>query len=355
MKRNLFLLIFSVLFSFLLGEILIRYAENQVIKNHAKKRQYETYKKIYSDLRDSKPYLYFKKPNINVKLKNGYYNFTMKTNSEGLREINDYKKLKKSIIYLGDSIIEGASVENHETIDSQFENITGITSLNFGLGSANTIQEYYFLKDKYKSSYNTKLVVLGFCLNDLPGNTYTRYFDPKVGNWKLYEYMQKANENLTISSMLKNLLKKSKLIVFLYNKIKNEDKNPNLMATDKHNAKNYNETMIHNTELYINKISQFCASIGSEFMVVIFPYESQLKAEKVLKNQAHDVLKSILTKNNIKFIDLYEPLHFQYNNNKDIRWYHDEAHPYKEGTKFIAEFLSKKLPEYVPNLFNNIN
>ena len=78
MKRNLFLLIFSVLFSFLLGEILIRYAENQVIKNHAKKRQYETYKKIYSDLRDSKPYLYFKKPNINVKLKNGYYNFTMK-------------------------------------------------------------------------------------------------------------------------------------------------------------------------------------------------------------------------------------------------------------------------------------
>ena len=30
--------------------------------------------------------------------------------------------------------------ENHETLDSHFENITGITSLNFGLGSANTIQ-----------------------------------------------------------------------------------------------------------------------------------------------------------------------------------------------------------------------
>ena len=74
MKNNLFLLIFSFFFSLLLGEILIRYAENLIIKNHAKKHQYETYKKIYSDLRGSKPYLYFKKPNINVKLKNAYYN-----------------------------------------------------------------------------------------------------------------------------------------------------------------------------------------------------------------------------------------------------------------------------------------
>ena len=78
---------------------------------------------------------------------------------------------------------------------------------------------------------------------------------------------------------------------------------------------------------------------------------SQLKNEKILKNQAQDVLKTILKKNNIDYIDLYEPLHFQYNNNKSIRWYHDDAHPYKEGTKFIAEYLSEKLPDFFPTLF----
>jgi hypothetical protein len=345
MKNNIILLFISICFSLLLGEILIRYAENQVIRNDPRKVQYETYKKIYSDLRDSKPYLYFHFPNINVKLENGFYDFTFITNSEGLREVNDYNEIEKSVIYLGDSIIEGASLENHETLDSHFENITGITSLNFGLGSANTIQEYHLLKDKYKSSYNTKLVVLGFCLNDLPHNKITKYFDPNVGNWKVYDFYEEP----TITGIVKSFIKKSKLILFVYNAI--NQKNHEAAANDRFSAKNYKKEAVDNTELYLNKISEFCKLIGSEFIVVIFPYESQLKNEKILKNQAQDVLKTILKKNNIDYIDLYEPLHFQYNNNKSIRWYHDDCHPYKEGTKFIAEYLSEKLPDFFPTLF----
>ena len=149
---------------------------------------------IFSDERET-PYLFGHKPNVTVTLTRGDYQYTFISNADGLRETDDYQSLDQSVIFLGDSVIEGSSVENDETLDSVFEQKTGIISLNFGLGAGNTIQEYYWLAGKYKPAYNTKLVVLGFGLNDFEQNTYLRYFDPEQGTWRVLRHLDTSEDS----------------------------------------------------------------------------------------------------------------------------------------------------------------
>ena len=51
------------------------------------------------------------------------------------------------------------------------------------------VQQVEYLKHKYKKNYNTKLIVLGFCLNDLDTNHYKIYWNPKFQSWMKYEYI----------------------------------------------------------------------------------------------------------------------------------------------------------------------
>ncbi len=352
-RANIKLILFSIFFSIVMGEIFIRVFEYYQYVKPSNKSQFQAYKDIYSDRRD-KDYVFEHKKNIKVKLEKGYYDFIISTNSEGLREKKDYNSIEKSVIFLGDSIIEGASVENDEVLDEIFEKNTGVVSLNFGIGSSNTVHEFHYLNDKYKESYNTKLIVLGFCLNDFPQNISTRYFDPSLGNWLLYKYNNQdkvRKSTLTLWQHTKEFIKESKLAMFVLNslgKIKDKESvsNPPYAYSD------VNEEEAFYTELYINKINEFSKQIDSNFVVVIFPQESQLDYKYKPNERMQDLLIKILNKNNIKYIDLFELMKSNYKNEPNTRWYHDNTHPYVEGHRLYGEYLSQELPLMFPDVFN---
>lgn len=354
-KAIIFLLSFFI--SCLLAELMVRGFEYYQYVKLSDRIQYEQYKKIYSDERD-KDYMFGHKRNVNVKLKRGAYSFTFITNSEGLREAKDHESLEKSVIFLGDSIVEGASVENHEAMDEIFEKYAGIAALNFGVGSSNTVQEFYWLRSKYKDSYNAKLIILGFCLNDFPQNTYLRYFDPSVGNWSLYKYLDnnvhggennKAENRGTLWQRVKNIIKQSRLVAFIYNSTRNIKTRKDSPLPFRYDQVSEEEK--YYTELYINKILEFSKRIGSEFVVVIFPQESQLRHQYDPHERMQDALIDILDKNKIKYIDLYDLIKVNYLAEPDIRWFHDDTHPYKEGHRLIGEYLARELPKMFPNVF----
>ncbi len=329
--------------------------------------QFETYKKIYSDERD-KPYLFGLKPNINVKLEKGFYDYTVITNAQGLRETQNFYRIGRSVIFLGDSVVEGSAVENDETMSAVFMRRSGVTTLNFGVGGSNTVQEYFFLREKYRKSYNTKLIVLGFCLNDLNGNRYRRFFDPRTGNWNLYDYLEpdgrisgaslpsEAQVPVTSTQVqsggvvgaTKNFLKKFRVFVVPYELFRSIQAKS---RSDHMDAKVSDEDLMI-TRVYLEKIRNYAMEIGADFTVVILPYESQLRKTYVPGGRTQDQLIPILKSLNISYVDLHEPMQRAVKAAPAEDWFHDEAHPMKIGHQFIGTFLAEEFSKRYPQIFS---
>ncbi|MBL7073159.1 MAG: SGNH/GDSL hydrolase family protein [Candidatus Omnitrophica bacterium] len=350
-----FILIGVICFmSFGVMELILWGAEYYEYVKPANRALFDVYRQIYSDERDTE-YIFGHNPDVNVLLMRRDSGYTFITNSEGLREKENYEELDKSVIFLGDSIVEGVSVENDETMDAVFENETGITALNFGVGSSNTVQEYLWLKNKYKDGYNTKLIILGFCLNDLFQNSYLRRFVPERSNWALYRYLEdesmgnKANFKLKV----KQFVRKSKTFSFLY-RVYTEmrRKKADVEGLPPYRYDEVSEINKKYTKLYIQKLKSFAESIGSEFVVVIFPREKQLTAEySDTHRRAQEALIEILEENNVEYIDLYALMKENYIARPDVSWYHDDTHPYKKGHQLIGLYLAERLPEKFPEIF----
>jgi hypothetical protein len=338
LKRGVvYIFVFGIVF-FITGEIVTRIAEKAVYKIYSYKAkenphgpvQWELYKKYYKSVPE-KPYRYEHRANVNLIFEKGYYTMHVKTNSEGLREERDYNYLEKSVIFLGDSIVEGASVDNNQTFESIFEKLTGITALNFGIGSSNTRLEYYFLKEKYKPSYNTCHIILGFCLNDWCQEDLC--FSDSYGNWIPCEQLGISKET-SLWQKIKSNLKKSHFIRFIYTVYKKTFFKP-------FSAKQLSRDQIIETEKWILKIKKFADEIGACFTVVIFPMVEQFTVNYAPGERQQDVLIEILKKHNINYIDLYDFLKKEYLKDKSIYW--DGVHPYIKGHRLIGEYLVKHL------------
>lgn len=322
--------------------------------------QFDKYKDIYSDERD-KPYVYGHKPNVRVKLERGYYDFTFISNSEGLREEKDYGVLPKSVVILGDSVVEGSSVENSQMMDSVFEAKTGITALNFGLASSGTAQQYYWLKGKYKREYNARLVILFFELNDFGSNDFLLYFHPTVGNWGLFRYLDdRRNTNLgDMDTVPKRGRAKSPpfgfsawtssrfldLVRTTIREVSQRQQQPLPWASSE-----VTPEQEHFTEKYILKIREFCQHIGTDFFVVILPRRSQLTHDYPEQGRRQDVLIEILERHGIHYLDVYPLVKEKFLAHPTRRWFHDDAHFYVPGHQLLGEMLAAEVPKRFPHV-----
>src|SRR3989338_3794415 len=81
------LIFISALVALFLIEITLRFLEFQAYKQNP---DFVYYKKIYQDERN-KNYHWWHKPNINIKIEGQNANFTFTTNTDGLRENNNYE------------------------------------------------------------------------------------------------------------------------------------------------------------------------------------------------------------------------------------------------------------------------
>lgn len=358
-KINLLMVLFGCGVAFGVGEALIRALDYYQYVKSSNREQFEQYKKVYSDERGT-DYVFGHQSNVSVTLKNGDHSYTFVSNTDGLRETQDYGDLDRSVIFLGDSIIEGVPVENDETVDAVFEELTGITSLNFGVGSSNTVHEYHWLKAKYKESYRAQLVVLGFCLNDFPQNTYLRYFDTDLGNWPLYKYHSdkeatEASAEPTETARkgplqtLKAAVRASRLVVYVYSSLQNVQAEKEQLPPFR--AAQVTDEQAHYTDLYLQKIRRFSEEIGSDFVVVIFPQESQFQHDYTQHDRMQAALVRILERNDIPFIDLHDVLETAYRDRPDVGWYHDDTHLYEDGYRLVAEHLVQTLPGMFPEIF----
>ena len=340
-------LLVPVVIGFLTLEVGIRVIQKVILDNNAP--QYTQYAEIFSDERD-KDYLFWHKPNVNWKLTDGYYDFTFITNNLGHRSLSDEINFHKSIVFLGDSIIEGASVENDETISYLINEKTKIPTINLGVGSSSTVQEFLLAKEIILPEFNTTLLVLGFSLSDIEQNLYRRYFDPSIGNWKYYDSVY-VNDDLTSHSFsnkinkreiksgftrkLKDFLRKSEALTLIYRITRS---GLNIFPS----IRSYHPEAWKNTEYFIKKIAGLATQHNAEFVVIIYPYEDQVEGRLDLHEQ--NMLIKILERHQIHYYDPFEVL---FNNKKSTlnasNLYHDNVHPNKLGTYLIAEDFLKYL------------
>jgi hypothetical protein len=331
----------AVLFGLVLAvgalELLLRVAEAIVYRNS--RGVFAQYKDVYSDERLSAEYVFGHKKNVSVKMEKGPYHFQFTTNAEGLREDKDYGELKKSVIFLGDSIVEGAAVESNETMESVFARAAGITTLNFGVGSTNTVHQYYFLKAKYKPSYHTRLIILGFCLNDVIDNDTLRYFDPQSCNWRVYRFVGSAKQS-RLKKICREIARRSYTLVLL-RKIGEK-----AFQRAPWSSQMPTRLQLELTREYLTKIKAFSDQIGADFLVVLFPMQNQLAYAYKPGERLQDDVIEILKSSGIDYVDLFDPIKKSVAQNPNVRWFHDTIHPYVFGHAFIgnylAEFAAKK-------------
>jgi hypothetical protein len=288
-----------------LGEVLVRASQWSVNRRNLTQGEYRKYADIYVNVPGA-AYLYGHKPNAKVTLRSGSETYTFVSNSEGLREKNEFGALPASVVFVGDSVVEGASVENHQTMDSVFEKITGIPTLNFGIGSSNTVQEYHFLAAKYDARYHTRLIVLGFCLNDLEQNIYLRRFSPALGNWELdtriVETERAQTERPSLTQRLRGVVRQSALATLVYASI------AEWRAPPQWSAARARPDEIAQTDRYLRKMQDFARSINAAFVVVLFPTESQMARAYGPGERTQDMIIPLLNRHEIPYLDLYEPL-----------------------------------------------
>jgi len=345
LPTNLTLTIFSFFISITSIEVMLRIAETFKYQNS--KIQYESYLEIYSDERNQ-PYVFHHQKDIQVTLKNGYYSFTFNTDKNGFRGFNKENISDESIITIGDSIVEGASVDTGETFSSILEQKTGITTYNLGVGSYNTKHAYELLKAKYKPEYNTKLIILGYCLNDLGQNSFLRYFDSKVGNWKKLRDINSFDSSKNIKTKTqKNFLNQTKKfllrskVVYLINSATKK-----YILRDFQNIYHINEVNnedLKYTKKHLSDLSNFSNSIGAELIVLIFPSRGQVKANIAVDQLQQYAIIEILNELNLTYIDFLKIFRTEYKKYPQKRLFWDEIHPYKEGHKLIGNYLFKNI------------
>lgn len=331
-----------------------RIAEFAALRETRPDIQFDLYKQIYRDVRTAS-YKYDHRRNVSVKLEKGYYEFTIRTNAEGLRETQDYDALPRSTIFLGDSVVEGSSVENAETMDSVFERLTGVTALNFGVASRGTFLEYKYLEGKYRPDYNADTIILGFCINDFSEAHYVRYFDEQFGNWFLLRYLDTGMDmqqgflhRLSLVPMVGTSLRylheawmESAIGKGLWRRLYELDAAP--APAKPWSAQEVTVEQRKLTALHLQLIRDFAASIDARLLVAIFPARSQLSVDYEPGERAQDVLIEILQANSIPHVDLYQQFRSAIAEDPDLDWYHDEVHFKKHGHHLVASILADQV------------
>lgn len=347
-KRRAFrivLLAVGVIAGLALGEGLTRAAAILNERRNFVESELGLRKLVYSD-EPNTPYVFGHQPNARVTFHKGADHFTVITNARGLRETRDYGELSSSVIFLGDSVVEGSSVENDETIDAVFERTTGVTALNFGLASSSTAQQYYWLTSKYDPRFHTRLVILGYTYEDLPLSDVLLRFQPEAGGWDVFRWLDgpppspPAPRNAT--ERLKRFAGHSAFVSLIYHQF--------VPAPVPRDTETGSGTPAQRavTERYLRKLDEFSRDIGARLVVVVIPTRKQVEAATPAPDRLQQVAIEILDAAHIPRIDLLGPMREWRAQRPDTRWFWDHAHPHKEGHRAIGEYLGETLPKMFP-------
>jgi hypothetical protein len=367
-------LVISFLVALAIAECIVRYVEYREYQLLQKSDFSEAYRAMFLDERDSQPYVFGHKPDVNIVLpqKGILPRRVFSTNSLGLRSTGrtaDVLEFEQSIAILGDSVVEGATVSDGETFASLIEGKTGIPVLNFGVGSTNTAHQYYFFREKYRPEFSLSLILLAFSENDFEDAGELRAFSEEFGNWTFYQAIRaKDMPELSVDdgkrvtdgrveqgarsvfAIVKSLLVKSRFLVFVTVETRRILSNflnsshpflKRLMIQDRVSDVSDNQKAI--VGYFLKKIRDFAKINGAKFYVVYNPIRAELE-QGVKGSGKESILHDILVAEEIPFIQISEPLlAYKKNTQSTESWYTDPVHLSREGHKYFADAIYQEL------------
>jgi len=312
--------------------------------------------------------IYKQRPNTTFSWGSEYNNKLIHINKFGFHD--DEFKLKKAqeeirILVLGNSIVMGHGVTRNETFSNQLEFLLNYSLksnhsyqvIDAGVQGYSTSQELEMFKRSLK--FNPDIIVDGFCLNDI---TEPIFINKKYGGigYDYHNIYQISNE---ILGFIINNTGYGRLITKLKfkNKISNA-KNIELNSVDSLcNNPFFNKSVTISWRRNLADIlsmKQLADSLSKPFIILIFPYTSQLFRGSLQKPQKY--LESFLQGMKINYIDFTEVFQHRIKvdlsklsanisnkimNNQISKYYLDEDHYTSIGHQVIAKKLYNYLLE----------
>lgn len=320
----------SVLFTLLVLELILRVVYD--FRTHERRRGFQAVTKLYR-LSKNKNLVYELCPNSELKLEEE--GIDLKINYFGFRDniYNLNKEGKKRVIFIGDSVTYGWSINLHETYHKQLEERLhaenhDIDVMGMGVVGYNTVQEYYLIKEKVLK-FNPDIIVLQICPND-----FRRTLGIKKEN-KGKHYILTPCRDLAIPYVLEE---NAITHFFMYHSHLYKFINVKLELLIKKWNKNYtaNEYFLMGEDTsfrYLTKIKHFLDGKGIKFCAVIFPYRNN--GEIYRYASLHKRIGDLLTRLRVPYIDLYRE--FNIKGPADI--WADRIHPNAKGNRIAAETL----------------
>ena len=301
-----FLSLFSVIFTFILLEIFVRFFINDGMNYEIEMMKYAKDLKVIS--KNKKIGIEHKK-----NIEGTYMGAKVILDENGFRIKNNKKKSKNKIIMLGDSMTFGWGA-NETFSDLLNEKLRNHEILNAGIGNTNTIMQISNFFENFSNKYNYDMIVLNFFIND---------FESVIINKP--NFLQKYSYFYTF---LNNKLN----TVFIKFKIKED--------WEKFYSKNYSNKEIREETLnLINKLNKYCLKNNIKFVIHNIPELRDLDDYKFKKETL--IIKDFATKNNIIFIDSHDALKMY---NEESLWVTKlDPHANDKAHEIISNYLYKNI------------
>lgn len=297
------------------------------------------------------------------------FSVEMTTNSDGFRD-DEYdvenKGGKVRVVSLGDSFTWGWGVEDDEVYMQVAESLLdGFEIINMGQNGYGTGQQL-LLFNRYGKKYSPDLVTVGFVLNDIDDNISGRgkpLFDIVDGNLTHSEIPQQESLEIRVKSWL---VKNSHLFVlanFGYERLSRWLKQKFKSSPNGRRQARYPRFAIDLDEeqdkkwMILEKIlNELKRETGSEVLVFYIPNRIQIESDRseyvdiVNAPETYDIdfpnkkLGEIAERNDVYYVDLVDRLRQEYEDGKKPYFEHD-GHFSKDGHQIAGEELANALNE----------
>lgn len=276
----------------------------------------------------------------------------VKINNKGLRgpELS-YNKDPNAfrILYLGDSVTFGYSLENEETFPYLIESFLEerlrreIETVNAGVDGYSQWQEYIYLK-KEAIKYNPDLIVLSFVLNDITEKFYLVRFGGQSEGYQLSNSYYSLYDWLKHNSGLVHFIDKLATRLRFGEDIQQGALKEEVITIRSliHNPDNPKAKHAWNTTLSdLGKIFDYCKERDIPLLLVIFPFTFQFDNIKTLSLPQKIVRQYAMTYE-VPVIDLL-PILYKKADDLQIRPHHfflNGHHLSPLGSKIVAEIMA---------------
>lgn len=236
------------------------------------------------------------------------------------------------LLFLGDSVTMGISVENDSTFAGIINNsIHGMNVINpslIGYSSKDYLNvfNYFIIKNEYKLNFSS--VIMFWTLNDIysnyPDNKSPEYDSPGVLN-EIIGFLRRTSKSY---QFLKNIISDRPKAYYEY---------------DRQFYNNSSSLLLKSIEK-IKRISATCDSLNIKFQLILLPYEYQLRnSSRQGIFHPQNLLKEKLADTNIEIIDLRQVFSNVSERSNEFYLYGDGIHFNERGNSLIAFYLKKIL------------